>query len=204
MTHICASELGHHLFRWWLIADSNPSHYLNQLWCIVNWTLRNKRWWDLNQHMMVTTENYAFGNVSCKTSAILFWPNVLPSLLTWELPHNGKGPISIHGIASNESDDPKRQTIAFANSGQNPCIKRWHNVKMELIQQHDNMDLVECNSKETGRRLHIKIAFPGVDIPMLKIRRSGDSLIFNMEIPILMRHTCIETIPRLLDNKVKV
>ena len=34
--HICVSELGQHWFR------SAPSHYLNQRWLIINWTLHNK------------------------------------------------------------------------------------------------------------------------------------------------------------------
>ena len=36
-------------------------------------------------------------------------------------------------------------------------------------------------------------SFPGIEIPMLKIRRSRDRLIFNMGIPILVRHLYIET-----------
>ena len=37
----------------------------------------------------------------------------------------------------------------------------------------------------TGPHLNIKKSFPGMGIPMLKIRRSRDRLIFNMGIPIL-------------------
>ena len=36
--HICISEPGQHWFRWWLVACSAPSNYLNQCWFIVNWT----------------------------------------------------------------------------------------------------------------------------------------------------------------------
>ena len=32
----------HHCLRSWLVAKSAPSHYLNQCWNIVNWTLGNK------------------------------------------------------------------------------------------------------------------------------------------------------------------
>ena len=47
-----------------------------------------------------------------------------------------------------------------------------------------------------GPRLNIKTIFPGMGIPMLKIRRSRDRLIFNMGIPILVRwHLHIETAP---------
>ena len=42
-----------------------------------------------------------------------------------------------------------------------------------------------------------KPSFPGMEIPMLKIRRSWDRLIFNMGIPILVRrYLYIETGPR--------
>ena len=47
----------------------------------------------------------------------------------------------------------------------------------------------------TRARLHIK-TFPCMGIPMLKIRRSRDRLIFNMAFPILVRrHLYIETPP---------
>ena len=34
----------------WLVAYSVPSHYLNQFWDIVNWTLRKKLQWNFNQN----------------------------------------------------------------------------------------------------------------------------------------------------------
>ena len=47
---------------------------------------------------------------------------------------------------------------------------------------------------QSGPRLDIKTVFPGMWFPMLKIRRSGDRLIFNMGILILVRrHLYIET-----------
>ena len=36
--HVCVIELTHHCF---IIAWPAPSHYLNQCWNVVNWTLRN-------------------------------------------------------------------------------------------------------------------------------------------------------------------
>ena len=39
---MCVNESGQHEFRKWLVAYSAPSHYLNQCWVIVNWTLRDK------------------------------------------------------------------------------------------------------------------------------------------------------------------
>ena len=45
--HICVSGSVQHWFRQRLVAYSAPSHYLNQCWIIVNWTLRNKVQWIL-------------------------------------------------------------------------------------------------------------------------------------------------------------
>ena len=48
----------------------------------------------------------------------------------------------------------------------------------------------------SGPCLIIMMVFPGMGIPMLKIRRSWDHLIFNMGIPMLIRqHLYIETTP---------
>ena len=39
--HICVNELGQHWFRYWLVTYLVPSHYLNQCYLIVSWTLSN-------------------------------------------------------------------------------------------------------------------------------------------------------------------
>ena len=53
--------------------------------------------------------------------------------------------------------------------------------------------------QKPGPRLNIKTVFPGKGIPMLKIRRSRDRLIFNMGIPIMVRrHLYIEMGPRVV------
>ena len=54
--HICVSKLGQHWFVQWLVAYSAPSHYLNQCWVIVNWTLRNKLQWNFNQNAKLFTK----------------------------------------------------------------------------------------------------------------------------------------------------
>ena len=60
----------------------------------------------------------------------------------------------------------------------------------------DYTNIMQNLRKQPGPRLNIKIAFPGMGILMLKIRRSRDRLIFNMGILILVsRHLCIETAP---------
>ena len=75
--HICVIELGQHWFRWWLVAYSVPSHYLNQCWVIVNWTLRNKLQWNFNSNTKLNIHENAFENV-CEMVTILFrrrWVN---------------------------------------------------------------------------------------------------------------------------------
>ena len=74
MPHICVSELGQHWFRWWLVAWSAPSHYLNQCWVTVDWVLRNKFQWNF----ILTTKNtklfineHASENIVCEMAAIL-------------------------------------------------------------------------------------------------------------------------------------
>ena len=39
-SHICASGLGQHWFRYWLVTYLAPSHYLSQCWVIIYWTLK--------------------------------------------------------------------------------------------------------------------------------------------------------------------
>ena len=77
VTHICVVELGHHWFRWWLVACSASSHYLNQCWNIVNWTLGNKLQWNLNQNLHNFIQENVFENVVWEMSAILSHLNVL-------------------------------------------------------------------------------------------------------------------------------
>ena len=40
VTHIYVIELGHHWFMQWLVAYSAPSHYLNQLEIVDQWSTR--------------------------------------------------------------------------------------------------------------------------------------------------------------------
>ena len=48
-----------------------PSHYLNQCWNIVNWTLRNKLKWNFNRNFCFFIQWNAFKNVVCEMTAIL-------------------------------------------------------------------------------------------------------------------------------------
>ena len=75
VTHIDVTKLGHRWFRWWRrIACSAPSHYLNQCWLIVNWTLRNKYQWHLNRNSNFFIAENQIENVVCKMAAILCLP----------------------------------------------------------------------------------------------------------------------------------
>ena len=77
MPHICVSEQGQHWFRLWLVAYSAPSHYLNQCWIIVNWTLRNTLQWSFNQNTNIFIYGNASENIICKMADILSKGNEL-------------------------------------------------------------------------------------------------------------------------------
>ena len=63
-----------HWFRQWHVAWTVPSHYLNQYWNIVKWTLRNKFQWNFNQNSNISIQENAFENVVCKMASILSQP----------------------------------------------------------------------------------------------------------------------------------
>ena len=64
-----------------------PSHYLNQCWFIVNWTLTNKLQWNFNRNSSIFIQENGIENVVWKMVAILSCPQcVNPS---------GASPISI-------------------------------------------------------------------------------------------------------------
>ena len=72
--HTCVSEEDQHWFRKWLVAYSAPSHYLNQCWVIVNWTLWNKLQWNFNQNTKLFIPENASENIDCEMAAILSRP----------------------------------------------------------------------------------------------------------------------------------
>ena len=80
VTHICVVELGHHWFRYWIVACSALSHYLNQCWNIVNWTSRNKLQWKFNRNSNIFIHENTFENVGCETAAILSRPQCVAEL----------------------------------------------------------------------------------------------------------------------------
>ena len=68
---ICVNKLYHHWFRWWLVAWTAPSHYLNQCWNIVNRTLGTKCQWNLNRQSYIFIQENAFENIVGKIAGIL-------------------------------------------------------------------------------------------------------------------------------------
>ena len=93
----------HHWFRQWLVAWSAPSHFLNQCWDIVNWTLRNKLQWNFNRYSNIFIQENAFENGVCERASILsrpqcvniniLWPSVAKwhHMVTWNCVNIGSG-----------------------------------------------------------------------------------------------------------------
>ena len=54
-----------------IVAYSAPSHYLNQCWVFVNWTLRNKLQWNFNQDTKLFIHENASEYIVCEMVAIL-------------------------------------------------------------------------------------------------------------------------------------
>ena len=77
-------------FQKWLVAWTAPSHYLNQYWNIVTWTLRNKLKGHFNQNSKIFIQEIAFENVICKMASILSGPQWVNSLRlsTTHMSHN--------------------------------------------------------------------------------------------------------------------
>ena len=67
----------HHWFRWWLVAWSVPSHYLNQCWNVVNWTPRNQLQWNRNRDSYIFFQENAFENASEKRQQFCFILSIL-------------------------------------------------------------------------------------------------------------------------------
>ena len=71
--HISVSGSGQHWFRKWLFTYSVPSHYLNQCWLVVNWTLRNKLRWNLNQNTKLFVPQNESENIVEMASILSTW-----------------------------------------------------------------------------------------------------------------------------------
>ena len=71
----------HHRFRWWLVAWTAPSQYLNQNWNIINWNFRNKPQWNFNRNSNIFIQENAFENIVCEMASICLGLNVLTEMI---------------------------------------------------------------------------------------------------------------------------
>ena len=76
-----------------LVAYSMPSHYINQWWVVVNWTLRNKRQWDFNQSTKLFIKQSAYQNIVCEMAALLSRPQCVKCVTTNHI-HDGHATIT--------------------------------------------------------------------------------------------------------------
>ena len=67
----------HQWFRKWLVTYPATSHYLNQCWNSVNWTLGNKLQWNLNQNVYIFIQENAFEKFFWKWRPLCLCLNVL-------------------------------------------------------------------------------------------------------------------------------
>ena len=73
-----------------LVAWTAPSHYLNQCWNIVNWTLRDKLQWNFNRNSNIFIQENALENIVCEMASMLSRPQWHPSVFIGHL--SGKTP----------------------------------------------------------------------------------------------------------------
>ena len=105
----CIHQLiNHHWFRQWLVAAPVPSHYLNQWWNVVNWTLGNKFQWHLNWNSYIFVQENASENVVWKIAAILSQPQCvklqqplrIPLAVEENLTNDMKSKVAGNGLGS--------------------------------------------------------------------------------------------------------
>ena len=58
-----------------------PSHYLNQCWNIVNWTLGSKLQWNFNRNSNIFIQENAIENIVCEMASILSRPQCVKTAL---------------------------------------------------------------------------------------------------------------------------
>ena len=66
-THICVTRP-----QW--VKQIKISHYLKQYWHIIDWTLRNKIQWNLNQNTVIFFQENRSEKIVCKLATILTRP----------------------------------------------------------------------------------------------------------------------------------
>ena len=79
VTHM-RQQSNYHWFRRSLDAWTAPSHYLNQWWNIVNWTLRNKLQWHFNRNLNIFIQENALEDVVCEMASIFSRPQCVKQI----------------------------------------------------------------------------------------------------------------------------
>ena len=83
--HTYVIESGQHWFRYWLVAYSPPSRYLNQCWIIVNWAHRNKLQWNFHPNTKLFIHENASEYVVYEMAAIFSRGNKCAIIGQWLL-----------------------------------------------------------------------------------------------------------------------
>ena len=91
-----------------------PSHYLNQCWNIVNWTLRNQLQWHFNKNSHIFIQENAFKIVVCEMAAILSQSQCINTKQWGFMMHNCLGFIS--SLAENVTGWGSLTNFLFINS----------------------------------------------------------------------------------------
>ena len=107
--------MGHHWFRYWLVACSAPSHYLNQCWNGDNWTFRKKLQWNFNRNSNIFIHEIAFENVVWIMASILSRPQWVNSLRLNDV-YMHISQLTITGSDNGLSPD-RCQAIIWINAG---------------------------------------------------------------------------------------
>ena len=152
-----------------------PSHYLNQCWFFVNWTLDNKFYWNLYENKQIIIQENAFESVVCKRAATLTWSHrglVISEKYFTYLCIFRAAAVDRLLVMSNNNAYQFMRTLA-------PAMPWGHHVNFSEYNFSIYHLACTCICAKLG-------------IPMLKIRRSHDRLIFNMGIP-NFNETQIET-----------
>ena len=87
-------RMGSALVQIRLVADSAPSHFLNQCWIFVNWALRNKLQWNSIQITEVFINKNAFENILYEMVAILSRGRWVKAWMSHYIPHQTKDIIT--------------------------------------------------------------------------------------------------------------
>ena len=121
-----------------------PSHYLEQCWDIVNWTLRNKLQWNFNRNSDIFIEENALANVVCEMASICLGLNVLRGVnKRWSFPvmtlcHNNRHIRTITLNSITVSQCSVTNEIYFSPIARiRPVPGRWPRLQVNALSDND-------------------------------------------------------------------